>query len=109
MNVSIINKSIDFDTQVHWQFVAHHRVTDYDGAQTFVCEDGSFGAVFLFASDNTPQTLRAVADPDRGLLAQTKVLCFRFHFGCYGTIIFGPFLGEKLSLFDMVSVMMETC
>jgi hypothetical protein len=46
-------------TAAGWQLVSHYRVSPYDGAQTFVCEDGGFGAVFLVNSNAAPQTLRA--------------------------------------------------
>jgi len=44
-----------------WQPIAHRLVSDLDGVQTFVDEEGRFGAVFLVHSDDTPQALRATA------------------------------------------------
>lgn len=41
-----------------WRLLAHSRNNDKDGYQTFVAEDGTFGAVFLVYSDDYEQKLK---------------------------------------------------
>ncbi len=45
-----------------WRVVSHARVGDFDGQEIFVDNDGTFGAVFLVATDATSQVLRARRD-----------------------------------------------
>ncbi|NIA13875.1 MAG: hypothetical protein GWP08_07330 [Nitrospiraceae bacterium] len=47
-----------------WKLVNQARNGDLDGIQTYVAKDGSFGAVFIVNSNNTPQRLRVqVGEP----------------------------------------------
>ncbi|MDQ1256379.1 MAG: hypothetical protein QG656_975, partial [Candidatus Hydrogenedentes bacterium] len=60
-----------------WIPVSHARVGALDGVQTFCAEDGSFGAVFLVHSDNTPQTLRVTAGVEPPATEAIRVTAFR--------------------------------
>jgi len=44
-----------------WRLLGHSRVGDLDGVQAFCEGGGRFGAVFLVASDDAPQSLRVQA------------------------------------------------
>ena len=56
-----------------WQDISHARVSDLDGVQTFVAEDGTFGAVFLVHSDAEEQTLRVTSGQDAGATQRIRV------------------------------------
>ena len=59
-----------------WRRLSHARVDAQDGVQVFCAPDGSFGAVFLVHSDNTPQTLRVTVGEAPEAMEKIRVTAF---------------------------------
>ena len=56
-----------------WRELSHSRMGPLDGVEVFAEPGGTFGAVFLVHSDDTPQTLRVTAGEPAGPLPRIRL------------------------------------